>query len=52
MIHNNDDKTYTISSIDMMIILGALEYQHWNDRELTEEERDRIDGLFQSFDNS
>lgn len=36
-----------ISERDINLILDALSYQHWNDRELCEEDRNRADGLFQ-----
>lgn len=36
----------------MEIILDALSYAHWNDKSLSESDRDYIDGLYQSLDNS
>lgn len=44
--------TYTFDSKDMEIILNALSYVHWNDRDLTQGERDYIDGLYQSLEES
>lgn len=41
------DREITISERDINLILNALSYQHWNDRELCEEDRDDVDGLFQ-----
>jgi hypothetical protein len=43
---------YHFDSIDIEIILNALSYTHWNDRELTEEDRDYMDGLYQSIEES
>lgn len=43
---------YNFDSRDIEIILSALSYTHWNNKDLTEEERDYIDGLYQSLENS
>ena len=43
---------YSFDARDIEIILNALSYAHWNDRELTEEDRNYMDSLYQSLDNS
>lgn len=52
MKYDEEYGTYKFNSVDMEIILNALSYAHWNDRTLTQNERDYIDGLYQSLDNS
>jgi len=44
--------TYSFDARDIEIILDSLSYSHWNDRNLTEEDRNYIDGLYQSLENS
>ena len=43
---------YSFDSKDIEIILNALSYTHWNDRELTEDDRNYMDSLYQAIDNS
>jgi len=43
---------YSFDSKDIEIILNALSYTHWNDRELTEEDRNYIDNLYESLEKS
>jgi hypothetical protein len=40
-----------ITDEDMTIILNSLSYAHWNDREMSEKDRDYLDGLYQSLEN-
>jgi hypothetical protein len=44
--------SYSFDERDMEIILNALSYIHWNDRDLTEDDRNYIDGLYQSLEES
>ena len=49
-----DDPEYNsfkFSPKDMEIILDALSYVHWNDKSISQSDRDYIDGLYQSLDN-
>ena len=52
MKYDEEYNSYRFTSKDMEIILNALSYVHWNDRSLNEDERNYIDGLYQSLDNS
>lgn len=52
MKYDEEYTSYRFSPKDMEIILDALSYVHWNDRGLTQTDRDYIDGLYQSLDNS
>lgn len=52
MKYDAEYNSYRFSEKDMDIILDALSYVHWNDRSLTLSDRDYIDGLYQSLDNS
>lgn len=52
MVYDEEYNSYRFSSKDMEIILDALSYVHWNDRSLSKNDRDYIDGLYQSLDNS
>ena len=44
--------TFTFDVKDIEIIINALSYVHWNDSDLTQEERNYIDGLCQSLEES
>lgn len=44
--------SYTFSVKDMEIILDALSYVHWNDRSISESDRNYISNLYESLDNS
>ena len=46
-----DEITLTLSENDINILLNALSYQHWNDRELTNSEQDYIDGFYQALES-
>jgi hypothetical protein len=52
MKYDEEYGSYRFSTKDMEIILDALSYAHWNDKSLSESDRDYIDGLYQSLDNS
>lgn len=52
MKYDDEYNSYRFSVRDMEIILDALSYAHWNDRSLVESDRDYIDGLYQSLENS
>lgn len=52
MKYDQEYNSYRFNSKDMDIILNALSYVHWNDKTLTEDERNYVDGLYQSLDNS
>jgi hypothetical protein len=41
----------TISERDIDLILSAISYQHWNDRELSNEDRDYLDGFYQALES-
>ena len=45
-------KEFVFSFRDLEMILNALSYTHWNDRELTEDDRNYMDSLYQAIDNS
>lgn len=48
----SNEITLTFSSKDIELILDALSYVHWNDRGLTNNDRDYINGLYESIDNA
>ena len=48
---NMDEITLTLSEKDINILLNALSYQHWNDRELTNSEQNYIDGFYQALES-
>lgn len=52
MKYDEEYNSYRFDPKDMEIILNALSYVHWNDKSLTVDERNYIDGLYQSLDNS
>lgn len=52
MKYDEEYNSYRFDSKDMEIILNALSYVHWNDKSLSEDERNYIDSLYQSLDNS
>ena len=52
MKYDDEYGSYRFSTKDMEIILDALSYVHWNDKSLSKSDRDYIDGLYQSLDNS
>lgn len=52
MKYDEEYGTYKFSTRDMEFILDALSYAHWNNKSLSESDRDYIDGLYQSLDNS
>lgn len=41
----------TINERDINLILNAISYQHWNDRELTSEDKDYLDGFYQALES-
>lgn len=41
----------TISERDINLILNAISYQHWNDRELTSEDKDYLDEFYQALES-
>lgn len=41
----------TITERDINLILNAISYQHWNDRELTSEDKDYLDGFYQALES-
>lgn len=41
----------TITERDINLILNAISYQHWNDRELTSEDKDYLDGFYQTLES-
>ena len=52
MKYDEEYGSYKFSTKDMEIILDALSYAHWNDKSLSQSDRNYIDGLYQSLDNS
>lgn len=52
MKYDPEYNSYKFSSKDIDIILNALSFSHWNDHSLSQSEKDYIDGLYQSIDNS
>lgn len=52
MKYDDEYGSYKFNTKDMEIILDALSYVHWNDKSLSESDRNYIDGLYQSLDNS
>ena len=52
MKYDGDYGTFTFSQKDMEIILDALSFTHSHDTSLSQYDRDYIDGLYQSLDNS
>lgn len=43
--------TLTISENELEMILNALSYEHQNNLHLTQDYRDELEALFESFDN-
>jgi hypothetical protein len=52
MKYDDEYNSYKFNVRDMEIILDALSYAHWNDKSLSTSDRDYIDGLYQSLENS
>lgn len=52
MKYDEEYNSYRFSDKDMEIILESLSYYHWNNKSLTQQDKDYIDGLYQSLDNS
>lgn len=52
MKYDDEYNSFKFTNYDMEIILNALSYSHWNDRSLSQNEKDYIDGLYQSLDNA
>lgn len=52
MKYDEEYNSYKFNTRDMELILDALSYVHWNDKSLSKSDRDYIDGLYQSLDNS
>ena len=52
MKYDEEYGSYRFSTKDMEIIIDSLSYAHCNDKSLSESDRDYIDGLYQSLDNS
>jgi hypothetical protein len=52
MKYDDEYNSYKFNVRDMEIILDALSYAHWNDKSLNESDKDYIDGLYQSLENS
>lgn len=42
----------SVTPKDLDFILSALSYAHWNDRTLTEDERNYVDSLYQCLEHS
>lgn len=40
-----------ISERDINLILNAISYQHWNDRELSSDDRNYLDSFYQALEN-
>lgn len=51
MKYDADKGVYSFGSNEMSIILDSLSYVHWNDKSLSESERNYIDSLFESLEN-
>lgn len=41
----------SLSERDVDLILSAISYQHWNDRELTSEDKSYLEGFYQALEN-
>lgn len=52
MMFNAERNSFCFDARDMEIILDALSYVNWNDRSLSQNDRDYIDGLYESLDNA
>lgn len=52
MKYDDEYGTFKFNVRDMEIILDALSYVHWNDKSLNQSDRDYIDGLYESLENS
>lgn len=52
MKYDIEYNSFKFSSRDMNIILNALSFTHWNDKNLSDEDRTYMDGLYQSLENS
>jgi len=52
MTYDPEYNSFRFNSTDMELILNALSYVHWNDKCLSQKERDYIDGLYQSLENA
>lgn len=50
MTYDTEYNSYRFSPIDMEYILNALSYAHWNDRGLSEHDKNYIDSLYQSLE--
>lgn len=49
MKYDDEYGTFKFNTKDMEIILDALSYANWNDRSLSQSDRDYIDGLYESL---
>lgn len=52
MKYDHEYGTFKFNVRDMEIILDALSYVHWNDRSLSQSDKDYIDGLYESLESS
>ena len=52
MTYDAEYNSYRFNEKDMDIILDALSYVHWNDRGLSQSDRNYIDILYKNLDNS
>lgn len=52
MTYDPEYNSFRFNTRDMEIILDALSYVNWNDRSLSQKDRDYIDGLYESLDNA
>lgn len=52
MKYDDEYGTFKFNVRDMETILDALSYAHWNDKSLSQSDRDYIDGLYESLENS
>jgi hypothetical protein len=52
MKYDDEYGSFKFNSKDMEIILDALSYVHWNDKSISQSDRDYIDGLYESLDNA
>ena len=52
MTYDAEYNSYRFNEKDMDIILDALSYVHWNDRGLSQSDRNYIDSLYKNLDNN
>jgi hypothetical protein len=52
MKYDPEYNSFRFNTKDMEIILDALSYVRWNDKSISQSDRDYINGLYQSLDKS